>query len=127
MPGDHSNHVHVAKMLTRITGMIVAVSIRIPIIANIICVRVVSLVETCVINRLGYALQTHEEHGSYQQIEEPVVHPAELTRYPGVLLDAVHENRLAAQESTTVELRIPPSFQRLHAEEYGSGRHTCQR
>ncbi len=63
---NQSNHVHMAKMLTRIAGVIVTVSIRVPSVVAIINVCVVCVMKAFVIHRLGHALYTYEEHRRYQ-------------------------------------------------------------
>jgi phage head maturation protease len=51
-----------AKVLTRVTLMIAAIGIGVPLIPQIIGMGVMCLVKAGVIDRLSYAFHAHEEH-----------------------------------------------------------------
>lgn len=55
-----------AKVLTRVTLMIAAIGIGVPLIPQIIGMGVMCLVKAGVIDRLSYAFHAHKEHSGDQ-------------------------------------------------------------
>ena len=68
---------HVAKMLTSLTHMIIGVVVIKPLIA-IVSMCMMRLVKGLVINGLRHALHSHEEQSDNHQFENDVTHPDRL-------------------------------------------------
>ena len=65
--GDHTDSVHVAKMLTVVTIMFITVGVRVPLV-KIIYVSMMRLMKDLVIYRLSDALHAGEKHSRNQQL-----------------------------------------------------------